>query len=102
MKHLLIIYHSKDGSTGKMADAVLLGAEHPDIDVEVNRIVAKEAGLDELREADERQSRVAELKYFSDLGFAEISAHLGVSLRTAKSDWTKARAFLSWRLTQEH
>ena len=52
MKHLLIIYHSKDGSTGKMSDAVLRGAEHPDIDIEVNRVLAREAGLDELLWAD--------------------------------------------------
>ena len=52
MKHLLIIYHSKDGSTGKMAQAVDRGANHPDIEVEVKLILARDAGLDELLWAD--------------------------------------------------
>ena len=52
MKHLLIIFHSKDGSTGKMADAVYQGAIHPDINIDVKMILAKEAGLEELFWAD--------------------------------------------------
>jgi len=52
VKHLLIIYHSKDGSTGKMAEAVFKGANHPDIAVEVRLVLAKDAGLEELLWAD--------------------------------------------------
>ncbi len=52
MKHLLIIYHSKDGSTGKMAEAVYRGACHPDIEVEVRMLTPGEAGLDDLLWAD--------------------------------------------------
>ncbi len=52
MKHLLIIYHSKDGGTGKMAEAVHRGATHPDIEVEVRMLLPGEAGLDDLLWAD--------------------------------------------------
>ena len=52
MKHLLIICHSKDGSTGKMAEAVNRGANHPDIEVEVRMLLPKDAGLDDLLWAD--------------------------------------------------
>lgn len=52
MKHLLIVYHSKDGSTGKMANAVYQGANHPDIDVEVRMLLAADAGVDDLLWAD--------------------------------------------------
>jgi len=31
-KHLLIVFHSQSGTTSKMADAVVKGAKHPDID----------------------------------------------------------------------
>jgi multimeric flavodoxin WrbA len=31
-KHLLIVYHSQSGSTGRMAEAVIRGARHADID----------------------------------------------------------------------
>ena len=52
MKHLLIIYHSKDGSTGRMSEAVARGANHPDIEVDLKMILAKEATLEELLWAD--------------------------------------------------
>ncbi|MFT7686278.1 MAG: multimeric flavodoxin WrbA [Candidatus Azotimanducaceae bacterium] len=48
MKKLLIIYHSKDGSTAKMADAVYKGAKHPDVDVSVRMLLAKDAFLEDL------------------------------------------------------
>lgn len=48
MKKLLIVYHSKNGSTGKMAGAVLRGARHPDIQVDVRLKLAREAGADDL------------------------------------------------------
>lgn len=52
MKHLLIVYHSKDGSTGKMAKSVYQGATHPDIEVEVKMLLAADAGVDDLLWAD--------------------------------------------------
>lgn len=52
MRNLLIIYHSKDGTTAKMADAVLRGAGHPDIDVNVKMLLAKNALLEDLLWAD--------------------------------------------------
>ena len=52
MKHLLIVYHSKDGSTGKMSAAVCRGAHHPDISIEIKMILAKEAILEDLLWAD--------------------------------------------------
>jgi multimeric flavodoxin WrbA len=43
-KHLLIVYHSQSGTTNKMAEAVIRGAKHPDIeDVEVRVRDALEA-----------------------------------------------------------
>ncbi len=48
-KHLLIVYHSQSGTTSKMADAVIRGARHPDIDgVEVRVCDALEATPDDL------------------------------------------------------
>lgn len=48
-KHLLIVFHSQSGTTERMADAVIRGARHPDIeDVEVRALPALEAGADDL------------------------------------------------------
>lgn len=51
MKKLLIVYHSQGGGTQKMADAVLAGARE-ESSVETRRVLALEAGLDDLLWAD--------------------------------------------------
>lgn len=48
MNKLLIVYHSKNGSTAQMAKAVHHGACHPDIEVEVRLRLAREAGVDDV------------------------------------------------------
>ena len=52
IKHLALIYHSKNGNTGKMAEAVYSGANHPDIAVEIRKIAALDASLADLLWAD--------------------------------------------------
>ena len=48
-KHLLIVYHSQSGTTSQMAEAVIRGAGHPDIDgVEVRARTALEATATDL------------------------------------------------------
>ncbi|MFQ5547937.1 MAG: flavodoxin family protein [Woeseia sp.] len=52
-KHLLIVFHSQSGTTSKMADAVVRGATHPDIEgVEVRVCDALEASVDDVLWAD--------------------------------------------------
>ncbi|MBT4162466.1 MAG: flavodoxin [Gammaproteobacteria bacterium] len=51
-KHLLIIYHSKTGKNGRMAESVNKGACHPDVDIEVRLLRAAEAGVEDLLWAD--------------------------------------------------
>lgn len=52
MKHLLVVYHSKTGKNGQMAEAVRRGIEHPDIEVELRFLSAFDAGPDDLLWAD--------------------------------------------------
>lgn len=48
-KHLLIVFHSQSGTTERMADAVIRGAKHPDVEgVEVRALPAIEADADDL------------------------------------------------------
>jgi multimeric flavodoxin WrbA len=52
-RHLLIVYHSQSGTTSKMADAVIEGARHPDIEgVDVRVRDALEASPDDVLWAD--------------------------------------------------
>ncbi|MDJ0748287.1 MAG: flavodoxin family protein [Woeseiaceae bacterium] len=48
-KHLLIVFHSQSGTTERMADAVIRGARHPEIEgVEVRTRAALEADAEDL------------------------------------------------------
>lgn len=50
--------------------------------------------LDELRQLNERQARVIELKFFVGLELTEIAELLEVSLSTVNREWASARAWL--------
>lgn len=53
MKHLLIVYHTKTGNTGRLARAALKGATNELIaDVDVRFLTAREAGPGDLLWAD--------------------------------------------------
>ena len=47
-KHLLIVYHSQSGSTTRMAEAVIEGANDEDVDVDVRVREALDATSDDL------------------------------------------------------
>jgi RNA polymerase sigma-70 factor, ECF subfamily len=49
---------------------------------------------DALKTLDERQRRVVECRYFAGMEEAEIAEALGVSVRTVRREWVKARAWL--------
>ena len=52
-RRLLIVYHTQSGTTRRMADAVLRGARHPDIEgIEVRAVDPLEADADDLLWAD--------------------------------------------------
>lgn len=53
LKHLLIVYHSQSGSTSRMAEAVIRGAKHPDVEnVDVRVRNALDATPDDVLWAD--------------------------------------------------
>jgi RNA polymerase sigma factor (TIGR02999 family) len=54
--------------------------------------------LEELERLDRRQAQIVELFFFGGLSMEEIAAVLSISLRTAKRDWSMARAWLSIKL----
>lgn len=62
-------------------------------------LLALDAALARLAAADERLARVVELRFFGGLELAEIADVVGVSERTLKRDWRRARAFLYREIT---
>ncbi|MBW3534171.1 MAG: sigma-70 family RNA polymerase sigma factor [Gemmatimonadetes bacterium] len=61
------------------------------LDVDAAELLALDRALDEL---DERQRQVVEMRFFGGMEEEEIGAFLGVSSRTVRRDWVKARAWL--------
>lgn len=57
-------------------------------------LVALDRALSELAELDERLAKTVELRYFAGLSVEETAELMGVSERTVKRDWRKARAIL--------
>jgi RNA polymerase sigma factor (TIGR02999 family) len=51
--------------------------------------------LEELRRIDERLARVVEMRYFAGMKEQDIAQALGVTERTVRRDWEKARLILA-------
>jgi RNA polymerase sigma factor (TIGR02999 family) len=76
-------------------------AVHVDIDSAVlpldappEQIVALDQALERLSDMDARLARIVEMRVFAGLEVDEVAHALGVSERTVKRDWRKARALL--------
>jgi RNA polymerase sigma factor (TIGR02999 family) len=83
----------RDG--GERTDAAELAAPGWQAAVDV---LAVDQALDRLAAVHPRPARVVELRFFGGLDLAEIGAVLGVTERTARRDWSFARAFLEREL----
>ncbi len=96
MRHILVDHARHRGAKKRggedrqvtFSDAEL-GRETP-----VDQVLAIDQVLGTLAEVDGRLARLAELRIFGGLTFEEVAPVLGVSLRTVKRDWLKAKAFL--------
>lgn len=63
-----------------------------------DEIVDVDAALQDLARLDPRLVRVVEMRYFGGMTDAEIGAALGVTDRTVRRDWEKARLLLAQAL----
>ena len=70
------------------------------VEAQAADVVALDQALDRLAAWDARQCRVVEMHFFGGLGFEEIGEVLSVSPRTAKRDWSMARAWLYRELSK--
>lgn len=64
-------------------------------------LIALEEALAELRELDERQAQIVELRFLTGLSVDEVAEVLSVSRRTVYLDWNMARSWLEQRLAEE-
>jgi RNA polymerase sigma factor (TIGR02999 family) len=102
MRRILVDHARARAATKRGADRIVvldrleIGAAPPDVDV-----LALDAALDKLAAADERQSRLVELRFFAGLTVEETAATLGIAPITVKRDWAHARAWLFRELQEQ-
>jgi RNA polymerase sigma factor (TIGR02999 family) len=65
-----------------------------DIDERADTLVALDEALTQLASHDERLARVVEYRFFGGLSETETAEALGVTERTVRRDWVKAKAWL--------
>jgi RNA polymerase sigma factor (TIGR02999 family) len=83
------------------------GAEHVTLDTYIGdtgaagegEILRVHEALEELAQYDERMTRVVEMRYFAGMTEPEIAEALGVTDRTVRRDWEKARLLLAKALS---
>lgn len=100
MRRILVDYArgyrtDKRGSAPRrvsLSDDMLVAEERADT------LLAVDEALGELALIDERLSRVVECRFFAGLTEEETAEVLGVTARTVRRDWTKAKAWLYRRL----
>jgi RNA polymerase sigma factor (TIGR02999 family) len=96
MRHILVDHARTIGRLKRGGALQRVPLESADIAIEdrAELLIALDEALDRLRELDARQARVVECRFFAGLTEDETAAAVGVSVRTARRDWTKAKAWL--------
>jgi RNA polymerase sigma factor (TIGR02999 family) len=93
----IVVDHARRRAAGKRGGAAVLATLDEDAvaaEARADEIVALDAALSRLEALDERLSRIVEMRFFGGLSVEETAQALGLSERTVKRDWQKARAFL--------
>ena len=67
-----------------------------------DELLALDEALEQLQELDPRLVQTVELRFFGGLSVEETADTLGVSPRTVKRDWQRARAFLFRSVSGHH
>ena len=83
--------HHRAAKRGGGWKRATLSGSHWVADVDVDELLTLNDALDEL---DPRQRQVVECRFFGGMEDSEIAEALGVTDRTVRRDWVKARAWL--------
>jgi RNA polymerase sigma factor (TIGR02999 family) len=102
MRSVIVDYARKRLTERRGGDAVfvtLTGANAEPCATGADDIVRVHEALEELARIDARLAQMVEMRYFAGLTEAQIAEALGVSERTVRRDWEKARLLLAGALS---
>lgn len=93
MRQVLVEHARKKGAAKRGGDRqrTTLGDGDHAVEFRPDEILALDRALDQL---EERQRQVVEYRFFAGLRESEIAELLGITERTVRRDWVKARAWL--------
>ncbi|HEX7183664.1 MAG TPA: ECF-type sigma factor [Thermoanaerobaculia bacterium] len=100
MRHVVVDYARQRDAAKRSGEVVRIevgGPREPAAEADARLtedLLALDASLERLEAESPRLARLVELRFFAGLSFAEIGEVQGLTERTAKRDWRKARAFL--------
>jgi RNA polymerase sigma factor (TIGR02999 family) len=101
MRRVLTDYARMRGAAKRGGGAVVLPADDQLLvsESQCDLLAALDEALNELAEIEPKQASIVELRFFGGLTEDEIAGLLGISSRTVKREWKKARAWLLGRLS---
>lgn len=100
MRHILVDAARRRTAKKRGGDAVRVATTDPapaaatDAEWRAVEVLALDEALTALAARNQRLSQLVELRYFAGSSDEEIAALLGLSERTLRREWRKARAFL--------
>lgn len=93
----ILVDHARERKSLKRGGALVmteLEEGHLAVAALGEELLALDTALDRLDQLDPRLARLVEMRFFAGLSEVETAAVLGVTDRTVRRDWRKARAFL--------
>lgn len=99
MRQVLVDLARRRNALKREGVMVTLHTQLPDAQQSALEILALDTSLDRLAKIDPRSAQLVELRYFGGYSEEETAAILGVTERTLRRDWRRARAFLESELT---
>lgn len=96
IRHVLVDYARKKGAEKRGGDVlhIPLREELDGREPDTVELLALEEALTRLARCDPRLEKVVECRFFGGMTMKDTAEAVGVSLRTAERDWTRAKTYL--------
>ena len=103
MRQILVDYARRraSGKRGGGARPTTLDGDSIPVEALADEMLGIDRALDRLEALDERLARLVEWRFFGGMTEDEVAVASGVTARTVRRDWQKARAFLFRELSGE-